>query len=275
MDSSIGKYSRLRTIFHDSDRAFVVAFDHGILMGPVDGIQDIATSVKKVVSGNPDAIQLTPPLAKVLSENFLGRNSPSLIARLDTSNLWRSTPAPKNGYYTDLFSVKDAVRLNADAVVAYLLVGFENDYDESNNMKILSTIVHEAHDYGMPLIIEPLGLSKGYQVVRDKTIISLAVRMATEIGADLLKVDYTGDKTSFSEILNSTTCPVLIRGGPKTKTVEDSMKMVLDSLDLGAKGIVFGRNIWQSSDSTMTTQIYSDFIHRRITIEEAIKQLGD
>ena len=275
MDSSIGKYSRLRTIFHDSDRAFVVAFDHGILMGPVDGIQDIVTSVKKVVSGNPDAIQLTPPLAKVLSENFLGRNSPSLIARLDTSNLWRSTPAPKNGYYTDLFSVKDAVRLNADAVVAYLLVGFENDYDESNNMKILSTIVHEAHDYGMPLIIEPLGLSKGYQVVRDKTIISLAVRMATEIGADLLKVDYTGDKTSFSEILNSTTCPVLIRGGPKTKTVEDSMKMVLDSLDLGAKGIVFGRNIWQSSDSTMTTQIYSDFIHRRITIEEAIKQLGD
>ena len=275
MDSSIGKYSRLRTIFHDSDRAFVVAFDHGILMGPVDGIQDIVTSVKKVVSGNPDAIQLTPPLAKVLSENFLGRNSPSLIARLDTSNLWRSTPAPKNGYYTDLFSVKDAVRLNADAVVAYLLVGFENDYDESNNMKILSTIVHEAHDYGMPLIIEPLGLSKGYQVVRDKTIISLAVRMATEIGADLLKVDYTGDKTSFSEILNSTTCPVLIRGCPKTKTVEDSMKMVLDSLDLGAKGIVFGRNIWQSSDSTMTTQIYSDFIHRRITIEEAIKQLGD
>ena len=101
MDSSIGKYSRLRTIFHDSDRAFVVAFDHGILMGPVDGIQDIVTSVKKVVSGNPDAIQLTPPLAKVLSENFLGRNSPSLIARLDTSNLWRSTPAPKNGYYTD------------------------------------------------------------------------------------------------------------------------------------------------------------------------------
>ena len=275
MDSSIGKYSRLRTIFHDSDRAFVVAFDHGILMGPVDGIQDIVTSVKKVVSGNPDAIQLTPPIAKVLSENFLGRNSPSLIARLDTSNLWRSTPAPKNGYYTDLFSVKDAVRLNADAVVAYLLVGFENDYDESNNMKILSAIVHEAHDYGMPLIIEPLGISKGYQVVRDKTIISLAVRMATEIGADLLKVDYTGDKTSFSEILNSTTCPVLIRGGPKTKTVEDSMKMVLDSLDLGAKGIVFGRNIWQSSDSTMTTQIYSDFIHRRITIEEAIKQLGD
>ena len=51
--------------------------------------------------------------------------------------------------------------------------------------------------------------------------------------------------------------------------------MVLDSLALGAKGIVFGRNIWQSSDSTMTTQIYSDFIHRRITIEEAIKQLGD
>lgn len=273
MDSSIGKHSRLKTIFHDSDSAFVVAFDHGILMGPINGIQDISASVKKVVLGNPDAIQLTPPIAKTLSENFLGRNSPSLIARLDTSNLWRSAPPPKNGYYTDLFSVKDAVRLDADAVVTFLLVGFENDYDEANNLKILSRIAHEAHDYGMPLIIEPLGIAKGYQAVRDKDIISLAVRMATEVGADLLKVDYTGEKDSFREILDSTTCPVMIRGGPKTKTIADSLQMVSDSLETGAKGLVSGRNIWQSEDPTKITKVYSEFVHNEIGLEDALKQL--
>jgi len=273
MHPNIGKSSRIDTLFNSNDNAFVVAFDHGILMGPIDGIKDIESSVSKVVQGGPDAIQVTPPIAKVISENFLGRNSPSLIARLDTSNLWRSSPEPKSGYYTDLFSVKDAVRLNAQAVVTYLLVGFENDQDEAYNLKILSKIAHEAHDYGMPLIIEPLGIAKGYQAVRDKDVISLAVRMATEVGADLLKVDYTGDKSSFREILDSTTCPVMIRGGPKTKTLADSLQMVSDSLEIGASGIVFGRNIWQSDNPTKITKVYSDFVHNNIDINEALKQL--
>ena len=273
MHPNIGKSSRIDTLFNSNDNAFVVAFDHGILMGPIDGIKDIESSVSKVVKGEPDAIQVTPPIAKVVSENFLGRNSPSLIARLDTSNLWRSSPEPKSGYYTDLFSVKDAVRLDAQAVVTYLLVGFENDHDEACNLKILSKIAHEAHDYGMPLIIEPLGIAKGYQAVRDKDVISLAVRMATEVGADLLKVDYTGDKSSFREILDSTTCPVMIRGGPKTKTLADSLHMVSDSLEVGANGIVFGRNIWQSDDPTKITKVYSDFVHNNIDLDEALKQL--
>ena len=273
MHPNIGKSSRIDTLFNSNDNAFVVAFDHGILMGPIDGIKDIESSVSKVVQGRPDAIQVTPPIAKVVSENFLGRNSPSLIARLDTSNLWRSSPEPNSGYYTDLFSVKDAVRLNAQAVVTYLLVGFENDHDEAYNLKILSKIAHEAHDYGMPLIIEPLGIAKGHQAVRDKDVISLAVRMATEVGADLLKVDYTGDKSSFREILDSTTCPVMIRGGPKTKTLADSLQMVSDSLEMGANGIVFGRNIWQSDDPTKITKVYSDFVHDNIDLDEALKQL--
>ena len=273
MHPNIGKSSRIDTLFNSNDNAFVVAFDHGILMGPIDGIKDIESSVSKVVQGGPDAIQVTPPIAKVVSENFLGRNSPSLIARLDTSNLWRSSPEPNSGYYTDLFFVKDAVRLNAQAVVTYLLVGFENDHDEAYNLKILSKIAHEAHDYGMPLIIEPLGIAKGYQAVRDKDVISLAVRMATEVGADLLKVDYTGDKSSFREILDSTTCPVMIRGGPKTKTLADSLQMVSDSLEMGANGIVFGRNIWQSDDPTKITKVYSDFVHDNIDLDEALKQL--
>ena len=273
MHPNIGKSSRIDTLFNSNDNAFVVAFDHGILMGPIDGIKDIESSVSKVVQGGPDAIQVTPPIAKVVSENFLGRNSPSLIARLDTSNLWRSSPEPKSGYYADLFSVKDAVRLNAQAVVTYLLVGFENDHDEAYNLKILSKIAHEAHDYGMPLIIEPLGIAKGYQAVRDKDVISLAVRMATEVGADLLKVDYTGDKSSFREILDSTTCPVMIRGGPKTKTLADSLQMVSDSLEIGANGIVFGRNIWQSDNPTKITKVYSDFVHNNIDLDEALKQL--
>ena len=118
-----------------------------------------------------------------------------------------------------------------------------------------------------------MGIAKGYQAVRDKDIISLAVRMATEVGADLLKVDYTGEKDSFREILDSTTCPVMIRGGPKTKTIADSLQMVSDSLETGAKGLVSGRNIWQSEDPTKITKVYTEFVHNEIGLEDALKQL--
>ena len=40
--------------------------------------------------------------------------------------------------------------------------------------------------------------------------------------------------------------PVLIAGGPKMKTAQDTRQVVYEAMQAGAAGIVFGRNIWQS-----------------------------
>ncbi len=272
MDSSIGLEIRKSRLFNKkSNRTFVVALDHGILMGPIKGIENITDTVSKVAKGGADAIQVTPPVAQAIRENFFGRGSPALIARLDHSNYWRATPAPKPGYYTKIFTVKDAVRVNADAVVTYLLTGFEDDRQEAENLRSLADMVREAQDYGMPIIIEPLGLEKGSQAVRNESIIKLAVRMATEIGADLLKVDYTGEKNSFKAIVGSTFTPILVRGGPKTKTMQESFQMVKDSLDYGAKGIVFGRNVWQAPDITKMTKTLAGLVHGELNVKQAAK----
>ncbi len=272
MDSSVGLEIRKSRLFNKkSNRAFVVALDHGILMGPIQGIENIADTVSKVTKGGADAIQVTPPVAQAIRENFFGRGGPALIARLDHSNYWRATPAPKPGYYTKIFTVKDAVRVNADAVVTYLLTGFEDDRQEAENLRSLADMVREAQDYGMPIIIEPLGLQKGSQAVRDESVIKLAVRMATEIGADFLKVDYTGEKNSFKTIVGSTFTPILVRGGPKTKTIQESFQMVKDSLDCGAKGIVFGRNVWQAPDITKMTKTLAGLVHGELNVKQAAK----
>jgi len=275
MDSSVGKDIRISNIFHTSGNAFIVALDHGILMGPIPGIENIEESVGNIVKGNPDAIQVTPPVAKILKHNFLGRNSPSLVVRLDTSNLWRKTPAPKQGYYSDIFSVKDAVKLDADAIVTYLLLGFDDDSQEKDNMKVLSNISKEAADYGIPLIIEPLPVT-GDDYGKNSNnaeIIKLGARMSCELGADLLKLDYTGDTNTFSDIVNSSFVPCLVRGGPKTETIEDTLKIISDSLDSGAKGIVFGRNVWQSDNTTKTTSTLSKLVHGEIDISQALDSL--
>lgn len=273
MDSAGTEVRKSKIFNKKSGRAFVVAIDHGILMGPIQGIEDIGDTVSKVARGGADAIQVVPPVVKVIKENFFGRGSPSLIARLDHSNYWRATLEPRPGYYTKVFTVKDAVRVDADAVVTYLLTGFEDDRQEAENIRYLSDMVHEAQDYGMPIIIEPLGLEKGSQAVRDEALIKLVVRMASEIGADMLKVDYTGDKKSFKAIVNSAFAPILVRGGPKTKTLEESFQMVKDSLDCGAKGIVFGRNVWQAPDMVKMTKALSGVVHGELDVKEAAKMV--
>jgi DhnA-type fructose-1,6-bisphosphate aldolase and related enzymes len=60
----------------------------------------------------------------------------------------------------------------------------------------------------------------------------------------LLKVDYTGDKESFREVVEVAFAPILIRGGPKTKTDLEFLKMLRDAIDVGASGVTVGRNVW-------------------------------
>ncbi len=72
--------------------------------------------------------------------------------------------------------------------------------------------------------------------------------MAGEIGADLIKTDYTGDKDSFRQIVNASPVPVMIAGGPKMSTLSDILQTVYDSMEAGACGIFFGRNVFQASD---------------------------
>lgn len=270
MNPAVGKEIRTGHLFHATGKTFVVAFDHGLLMGPIKGLEDIVQSVSAVASGRPDAIQVTPPVVGAIRENFSVRGGPALVARIDVSNVWRTKPEPKPGYYERLFSVKDAVRVDADAVVTYLLMGFSDDRDEGANLRALGQIAEEAMDYGMPLIIEPLGIEIGSQAVRDEDIIRLAVRVASEVGADILKVDYTGSRESFAKVVNSTFVPLLVRGGPKTKTLEESFQMVEDSLQNGAQGIVFGRNVWQASDPKKMTEALTKLVHGEVGIKEAV-----
>ena len=70
--------------------------------------------------------------------------------------------------------------------------------------------------------------------------------MALEIGADILKIPYTGDKSEFKDLVNNLKAPVFILGGPKMDNVEGVLKVAKESVEAGAKGIVFGRNVWQN-----------------------------
>ena len=53
----IGKAIRLeRIIDRNSRRTVIVPMDHGVTMGPIDGLQDMRTTIDRVVEGGANAI---------------------------------------------------------------------------------------------------------------------------------------------------------------------------------------------------------------------------
>ncbi|MCG2871822.1 MAG: class I fructose-bisphosphate aldolase [Sulfolobales archaeon] len=271
---SVGKEIRTRRLL-ERGKAFVVALDHGLVMGPLKGIERAAEVVRKLVGNGPDALQMTPAMLRLVKENFFSRNSPMIIARLDTANVWRGNYKPYgSGYYSVLYELKDAINHGADAVVTYYVVGYGEDGVEGYNLEALASLRKEAEDYGIPFIVEPLFVRPDNpDSVKEKELVKYVTRMASELGADLLKVDYTGDKESFREVVEVAFAPILIRGGPKTKTDLEFLKMLRDAIDAGASGVTVGRNVWGAKNVESMARAVSAVVHEGKSPEEAVKLL--
>lgn len=274
MSSFAGNQLRTSKILNpETGNGIVVAIDHGLFIGPLPGVESAPKTIDALLPGNPDAIQMTPGITRANIHKFLGKNKPGIIVRLDATNIWRKKPAPKEGYYTYVAGVKDAVQLGADAVVTFLFAGYDTDAQEADNLQTLARIASEAREYGIPFIVEPLAIQKGANVVRDFDIIKLAVRMASEIGADLIKADFPESKQQFEELVGIASVPILVRGGPKMDSDQDMLQMVKDAIDGGAKGIVFGRNVWQHKHPAKILRALAAIVHENQTVTEALSRL--
>ena len=271
---ALGKTVRWGRLVHPSSgNTIVVAMDHGLFLGPLAGVERIVDAIARVVAGAPDAVQVTPGVAKAAAQLLRGKTAPALVLRVDATNIWRARPEPKEGYHVLVASVEDAVRLGADAVVAFFFVGYETDHQEAASLERVAQLASACQAWGMPFIVEPLVIEKGAHAVRDPERIKLAVRIASEIGADALKVDYTGDPKSFAAVVEAATVPILVRGGPKMDTEEAVLQMVKEAMEAGARGLVFGRNIWQHPHPRALLLALSAIVHERASVPEALSRL--
>lgn len=275
MCGCLGKEVRLSKIFNKkTGKALVVALDHGLFLGPIHGLIKLQETLQKVVAGGADAVILTPGQVRYCLPSLLGKEAPSIILRLDWTNLFRNVLRPENGLETTIASVEDAVGYGADAVIAFLFVGYEKDETEAANIQNISKIARKCEKYGIPLVIESMargGKAKGNEL--NPEYVKLHVRMAAEIGADIIKTDYTGNPKSFNEIVESCNVPILIAGGPKLETPYDALKMAKEAIDAGAKGVVFGRNVFQTPNVTNMVKALKLIIHEGAKVKEALKLL--
>jgi len=91
-------------------------------------------------------------------------------------------------------------------------------------------------------------------------VVAHAARIGAELGADIIKANFTGDIQSFRGVIESCPVPVVIAGGPKCKTSQEVLQTTHDALAAGAAGLSIGRNVFQHE--TPALMIKSPLHHR-------------
>jgi len=265
---STGKTIRLRRIFNPkSNTALIVPMDHAV-EEYVPELESPLPLIASLADVGPDAFLLRRGMAKQALGSFAGKASLALRITCATGLRGKLTEQA----YTA--SVEEAVRMGADAVAPNIFIGSERELEDLHNLGTLADVCDE---WGMPLMVEvfPIGGKNakpfdGPYAVED---LRVAVRVAAEEGADFIKTYYTGDPESFRKVTNYSMVPIVIAGGPRAKTLEDTLRMVDGALRGGAKGICLGRKVWGSTDPPTTLRMLKRIVQDRISVERALTEL--
>lgn len=275
-----GKTIRLgRILDPKTQRAAVVAFDHGLHLGTLPGIMNPGQTLETLAEAGADAFLVGPGIARQFASVFAGRGAPGLVLRIDWTNRWRDESTSlgnPEGRGCLIASVEDAARLGADAVLVYMFFGYDDPAVEARQVNDVATVAQACEALGIGCIIEPM--ARGLRVGADEykaEYIAIGARMACEIGADLLKTDYSGNADTFRQVVEAAFRPILIAGGPKTSTLREALEMVAGAIDAGANGMFIGRNVFQSDNPGRMMQVLRAIIHNNLSIENALTQLEE
>lgn len=244
-----GKSLRLyRILDRETRKGVIVAFDHGLMLGPIPGISPPRERLQTFINGGADAVLMSPGMLRATADLFAGKRV-GIMVRLDWTNMWRD---PKllgfsEGRSCVIGSVEDAVRWGADAVLTYLFIGSTEAASEAEEVRRNAEVNRACERFGIVHAIEPMARGSRVERSNSKELVALHTRMAGELGADIIKTDFLDREADTAEVVSTSLVPVLLAGGPRM--AESSALGVIErSVRAGAAGIVFGRNVFQASD---------------------------
>jgi len=258
----IGKLIRTERIFNrDTGRTIIVPLDHGVSVGPIEGIENMRDTVTTMVEGGANAVLMHKGVVPC-GHRAKGRDI-GLIVHLSASTSLSPFPNAK----TLVCSVEEAIRLGADAVSTHINLG---DETESRMLEDLGRITQSAASWGIPMLAMIYARGPKIKNEFDPTVVAHCARVGMELGADVVKVPYTGDRESFAAVCRGCAVPVVIAGGPKTKTTREFLTMIRHSLDAGGRGLSVGRNIFQDKNPHKLLQAVNRLVHDDASIDEAM-----
>ncbi len=241
----------------------IVPMDHGITIGPVKGLYDMREIVNHVAEGGANAVLLHKG---IITAGYRGYGKDiGLIMHLSGSTSLGPDPNDK----VPVAEVEEAIKLGADAVSIHINVGSQTEPQQLMN---LGRTAKTCEEWGIPLLAMMYPRGKKIEDQFDVEVVKHAARIGAELGADIVKTNYTGDSDSFREVIRGCPVPVIMAGGPKTETDEEFCKMVSGSIKAGGAGIAAGRNVFQHKHPTKMVKVLCGIVHEDLNVETALQK---
>lgn len=251
-------------------RNVVVALDHGLGMGAVEGFTDPEATLRDVLEADPDGVLIGPHFARRFS-GVLEEYDADVVATGDVV-----TNSTRPGYddgvdlWEPAFDTDLLLDLDPAGVKVVLVFGREDKETFRRNLGHIAALAEELRGTGVPLVVEPVmwGTRIDGRFETDPEYVARACRMAWEYGADVLKAPYTGDRETFEPIVENAPVPVMILGGPASGTTGAMLSDVSGAMEAGARGVMIGRSIWKSGDTGETISALNRVVHDGASVDE-------
>ncbi|MCL5771285.1 MAG: hypothetical protein M1479_03310 [Actinobacteria bacterium] len=264
-----GKNIRLAKLFGSKKNLVISALDHVMEYGDQPGIEDAAKAINNCMG--TDALLLSRFMLKRNWELFTKENSPVPVIRINWSSSFYYPLDYRQAHTTIATNVQEAVEAGAEAVICSLFLENEDEKTETLNVSIFSEVVRQKEILGIPLIgecyvVEHKERSKDEVHAKVKRV----SRVMSELGADMIKTFFTGER--FREVIDNTPVPVFTIGAEKLSNDLDVLNKAKVSIDAGARGIIFGRNIFMSENPQNLIKALNEVINDGAKPEDAYRK---
>ncbi|MFW6117218.1 MAG: 2-amino-3,7-dideoxy-D-threo-hept-6-ulosonate synthase [Thermoproteota archaeon] len=262
--TEVGKSIRLDRIMNrETETTVIVPMDHGLSVGPIKGLEDMKKAVDQVAEGGANAVLEHKGIIKTGYRGY-GKDI-GLILHLSGSTALGPDPNDK----VLVAHVNEAIKLGADAVSVHINVGSKT---EPAQLKVLGEVSETCGEWGMPLLAMMYPRGENIEDQYDVEVVKHAARIGAELGADIIKTNYTGNEETFREVVRGCPVPVVMAGGPKTETQEEFCQMVYDSIQAGGAGVAAGRNVFQHKNPTDMVRVLCGIVHQGLDVETAVNK---
>ncbi len=237
----------MSTLLAPDGRLLVVAIDHALYSWPHPGLRDRQTLIEQVVADGADALIVS---YGTLRDHRAALGPAKAILKLDLTTL--SVGAYRDAPYRLAWTIDDAQRLGAAAVLTYVQVGAPYELDD---LHAAATVAAAADRAGLPYVCEIMPIASVEPVA-----IAAATRAGAELGAHVVKTSLPDPAPGLAE----SCChgvPVIVAGGDLAADREALFGAVETCLAAGAAGVAFGRNVWASDDPGATVRRLAALVH--------------
>jgi DhnA family fructose-bisphosphate aldolase class Ia len=262
---------RVARLFGGKKNLVISAIDHVMEYGDQPGIERAEAAIRNCA--DTDALLLSRFALERHAALFQAPDAPIPVVRINWSSAFYYPLSYREGHTVIATTVEDAVRAGGEAVICSLFLENSDEKMETENVAVFSEVVRQKERLGIPLIgecyvVEHAELSQSELHAKVKRV----TRVMAELGADLIKCFFTGDR--FHEVVGNTPVPVFTIGAEKLNTDIDVLKKAADSVEQGARGIIFGRNIFMARDPSRLVRGLNAVVNDGMSPSEAAREFS-